>query len=184
MWTFDYRYKTKGVWSSRNTSTKFEVNLRMLSTLKYTKPIWSMKPEAKFETLILGHLEILVALFKRQIGQVPSKSNKVLAYHSWSIFPTFVTIWKWRHDKTLMDKLINILFQEKIDSWNHNIFISGRFEFDNLNIKIVQIVLDNIGRPPRKTWGSAKSQRSRGSGRIFWKSTQHLMSPYDMVLEG
>ena len=39
------------------------------------KSIWSMKPGANFETLVVGILGILVALVKRKIGQESSKSG-------------------------------------------------------------------------------------------------------------
>ena len=40
--------------------------------------------------------------------------------------------------KIWMDDLINTLFQDTIDGWNLNIFVSGSFYCDNLNLKIVK----------------------------------------------
>ena len=59
----------KGYEVAEHIATKVEVNPRMLSTLKNAKSIWSMNPGGKFETSVVGPLEILVALVKRQIGQ-------------------------------------------------------------------------------------------------------------------
>ena len=50
-------------------ATDFEVNPRMISTLKNAKSICSMNPEAKFEISMVGNLGFLVALFRIQKGQ-------------------------------------------------------------------------------------------------------------------
>ena len=65
----------KGHEVAEHISTKVEVNPRMLSTLKNEKSIWSMNPGANFETSVVGPLEILVALVKRQIGKGYSNSG-------------------------------------------------------------------------------------------------------------
>ena len=76
----------KGYEVSEHIDTKFEVNPRMLSTLKKAKSIWSMKPEANFETSVVGLLVILVALSKRQIWQGYSKSGRFSGRPSMSHF--------------------------------------------------------------------------------------------------
>ena len=53
--------------------------------------------------------------------------------------------------KAFMDKPLNIILVEIIDSFNHNIFVYFRVEFDNLNLNIVQIVLSLIGWLPITT---------------------------------
>ena len=65
----------KGYEVAEHISTKFEVNLQMLSTLKYAKSIWSMKPGANFDTSMVIPMLIFVALVRRQIGQGYSKSG-------------------------------------------------------------------------------------------------------------
>ena len=57
-------------------STKVDVNPQMLSTLKSAKSIWSMNPGAHLDTSVVGPLEILVALVRRQIGQGSSNSGR------------------------------------------------------------------------------------------------------------
>ena len=66
---------TKGYEAAEHIATKVEVNPRMLLTLKNEKSILSMNPGANFETSVVGPLEILVALVKRQIGQGSSNSG-------------------------------------------------------------------------------------------------------------
>ena len=67
----------KGYELSEHIATKDEVNLRMISTLKNAKSIWSMNPGANFETSVVGTLVFVVALFKRKRGQGYSKSGKL-----------------------------------------------------------------------------------------------------------
>ena len=54
---------------AKHIVTNVEVNPRNLSTFKNEKSIWSIKPEANFETSMLLHMVILVDLVKIQIGQ-------------------------------------------------------------------------------------------------------------------
>ena len=66
----------KGYEVAYHIATKVEVNPRMLSALKNAKIILSMNPGENFQTSVVGPLEILVALVKRQIGQGYSNSGR------------------------------------------------------------------------------------------------------------
>ena len=67
----------------------FEVNPWMLLTLKNAKFISSMNPGANFETSEVGPLDILVALFRRKIGQGSSNSGRFLEDLPWVLFLPF-----------------------------------------------------------------------------------------------
>ena len=84
----------KGYEVSEHIDTQFEVNPRMLSTLKKAKSIWSMNPVAGFETSTVGTLGILFASVKRQIqiGQGYSKSGIFVGRPSMSIFLSIIFI--------------------------------------------------------------------------------------------
>ena len=78
----------KGYEVAEHISIKVEVNLRMLLTLKNAKSIRSMNPGEKFETSVVGPLEILVALVKRKIEQGYSNSGRFSGRPSMSPFLT------------------------------------------------------------------------------------------------
>ena len=67
---------TKGHEVAEHTVTKFEVNPRMLSTLKNTKYILSIKPGGNLYTSVVEPLGIFVALVKIKIVQGFSKSGR------------------------------------------------------------------------------------------------------------
>ena len=71
---------------AENISTKVEVNLRILSTLKSEKYIWSMYPGGKLETSMVWPLVILSDLVKRKIGPGSSKSGRNVRRHFISHF--------------------------------------------------------------------------------------------------
>ena len=50
-----------------------------------------------------------------------------------------------------MDNLINILIVDTTYSWNHNVFVYFRVDFDNINLKIVQFFLSPVVWSPRTT---------------------------------
>ena len=50
-----------------------------------------------------------------------------------------------------MNKLRDIILWDPTDIWNHNISIYSRFEFDNNNLKSVEIIPSPVGEPPRTT---------------------------------
>ena len=77
---------TKGCEVSEHIATKLEVDTWMISKLKNTKSIWSMKPGEKFETSMVGPLGVLVALFKRNIWQGSFKSGIFVGRPSMSPF--------------------------------------------------------------------------------------------------
>ena len=54
-------------------------------------------------------------------------------------------------NKGLVVKSRNILLGHTKEIWNHIIFVSFRGNFENINLKIVQIVLSPVEWPPKKT---------------------------------
>ena len=66
----------KGYEVAEHIAKRVEVNIRMISTLKNEKSIWSMNAGGNFETSVVVLLGILVALVKRQIGQGSSDSER------------------------------------------------------------------------------------------------------------
>ena len=79
----------KGYEVAEHIATKVEVNLRILSTLKNAKFIWIMNPGANVETSVVGPLGILVALVKRQIGQLKFPLIQLLMYQNLSLDSCF-----------------------------------------------------------------------------------------------
>ena len=47
--------------------------------------------------------------------------------------------------KTLMNKLIEILFRKSTDSWDNNILVSVRIDLDNFELNIVKVVSSLVG---------------------------------------
>ena len=86
--------------------------------------------------------------------------------------------------KVLVVKRREIIFGETIDSWNHNIYLSFKFEFYKLNLNIGQIVPSPVGWTPRATLRVQKSQFSIVSDVTFLKPIQPLGEPDETVLEG
>ena len=66
----------RGCEVEEHIATKVEVNPQMLSTLKNAESIWSMNSGENVKTSVVGPLEFLVALVKRQIGQGSSNSGR------------------------------------------------------------------------------------------------------------
>ena len=80
-------------------------------------------------------------------------------------------------NKMSMDNLRNIILQDTTDSWNHNIFVSFRVEFYNLNLKMVQIVLSPVGWPQRMTLRFQKITTFRRFRNIFLKTNITFKGP-------
>ena len=59
----------KGYEVAEHMVTKVEVNMRMILTLKNAKSISSMIPGAKFDTSMIGPMDILFDLVMIKIGQ-------------------------------------------------------------------------------------------------------------------
>ena len=76
----------KGCELAERISKKVEVNPQMISTFKKAKSIWSMNPEANFETSVFGPLKILVALVKWHIRKGYSNSGRFSGKPSMSPF--------------------------------------------------------------------------------------------------
>ena len=102
----------------------------MLSTLKNAKSIWSINPGGSFYTSVVVPLVILVALFKRRIGQGSSKSGVFMVDLPWVLFlPCFLSGNRYM-TKLLRNKLREIFFWKCTDIWDHNIPISMRVYLD------------------------------------------------------
>ena len=104
-----------------------------------------------FETSIVGPLRILFALVNSQTGKGSYKSGN-------SFERTFLSLLFFIHhnlaSKTWKSVDRNVWkngFQDTTYCWNHIIFISVRVDIENLNIKIVQIVLGPIWWHPITT---------------------------------
>ena len=156
---------------SEHISTKVEVNSHILSTLKNSKSIWSINPEASFKALVVGLLVISVSLVKRQIGQ---------GYYTSGIFSV----------RPPMSLFQGIRFSLVIETWpkfwwiswesycfeishtvGSTIFLSlGGFTLTKMYFNIVDIVLSPIGWSPRATLSINKFTMFKRSRRNLLKS--------------
>ena len=111
-----------------------------------------MNPGANFETSVVGPLEILVALVKRQIGQGSSNSGRFSGRPSMSPFlaicfsPVIKTL-----PKRWWISWERVFFWKSTESWDNKILVSVRIDLDNLEVKIVKIVASLVGWSPRTT---------------------------------
>ena len=120
----------------------------MLSTPKTEISIWSVKTGEMFLVSVVGPLGILVDLVKIKIGQGYSKSGRFFGRPS-------------------MRPFLDICFSLEIEtrpkrwwvswdffwkctySWDNNITVYMRFEFENLYLKTFKIALSLVGWYPR-----------------------------------
>ena len=137
---------------TEHIAEKLEVNPRMLSTLKNAKSIWIMNPGAILETSVVVPLGILVALINRQIGKDYSKSGIFSGRPSMCTFITInfsLVIETW--PKRWWISWDFVLFWKCTYSWDKNITVFVRVDFDNFDLNIVNIVLSLVGWSPRRT---------------------------------
>ena len=83
----------KGGEVSEHIATKFEVNTRMLSTLKNAKSILNKNPGEDFETSVVRPLRILATLVNIHIGHGYSNSGRFLGDLPRFISLTFILVW-------------------------------------------------------------------------------------------